>query len=212
VAKLRSDYLGRAALVDHGIGAFVRAARRRPDAPRTWVVASADHGKLLGESGLLGHRSFLFPAIDVPVVVASLGAPKPDPPDRRRCDVFASTVDVVATIAALAGCDLPKACVGRSLLPAAQGQALSTLASEVGCLSEFGRRLMLQTDRYKIVLDVDTRQVTGVYDLLNDPQEKRNLTESVLGCNLMDALRWRVADALLALRAPDPSLDNGPPA
>lgn len=203
LALLLSDYLGRVALVDLGVGLLARAARTRPDADRTWILVLSDHGKLLGESGLIGHRSFLAPALEVPLLVAPVTSCTDPPADRpQRIDGLISTVDAAATIADLAACDLPAACVGRSLLPATRGQKLSTLASETGCLSEFGRRLMLQTDRHKIILDVDTRQVIGVYDLLNDPLETKNLSATVLGKNLIDALRWRIGDALLALRLP----------
>jgi arylsulfatase A-like enzyme len=203
LAVLLSDYLGRVALLDLGIGLIARAARQRPDADRTWILVTSDHGKLLGESGLLGHRSFMAPALEVPVLLAPLAAPaSPDRDEPQRIDGLISTVDVAATIADIAACDLPSACVGHSLLPAVRGKPVATLASEVGCLSEFGRRLMLQNDRHKIILDVDTRQVIGIYDLLNDPLETRNLSETVLGKNLVDALRWRIGDALLSLRFP----------
>lgn len=203
LALLLSDYLGRVALVDLGVGLLARAARQRPDADRTWIVVLSDHGKLLGEAGLIGHRSFLAPALEVPILLAPLKAPDDAREERpQRIDGLISTVDAAATIAELAACDLPAACVGRSLLPAVHGHKLETLAAETGCLSEFGRRLMLQTDRHKIILNVDTRQVLGIYDLLNDPLETKNLSATVLGKNLVDALRCRVSDALLGLRLP----------
>jgi hypothetical protein len=41
----------------------------------------------------------------------------------------------------------------------------------------------------------------GLYDLLNDPEERQNLVNSPIGVNLLDALRWRVGEALMPLRA-----------
>jgi len=70
-----------------------------------------------------------------------------------------------------------------------------------GCVSEFGRRVMLETERHKVVFDVDTRQTLGLYDLLHDPDERTNLVGKPSGNNVMDMMRVRLADALMMMRA-----------
>ena len=44
-------------------------------------------------------------------------------------------------------------------------------------------------------------EATNAYDLLNDADERENLIDSPTGRNLLDALRWRLGDALLPLRS-----------
>ncbi len=251
LANIRSDYLGRVALIDHGLNKLATEIRERNDHASTWMVVASDRGHLLGEHGLVGHRSFLSGAVEVPFIIAppeggisdfkfGSGAPgsdleeespqmlkppeppeppespeSPEPPDstkffssnrkseignRKFHDGLVSTVDVAATIAALGGCDLSPACVGRSLLPAlSEHSSIRPIAG--GCLSEFGKRLMLETERYKVVFNTDTLSAMGLYDLLNDPDERHNLVNSPIGMNLLDALRWRVGEALMPLRA-----------
>ena len=203
VSRIRADYLGRVSLIDHGVGRLLAQLRDRADNDRTWVVAASDRGQLLGEHGLMGHRSFLAGSIKVPIILAP-----PSPVDRRKGGRGVrgiSTVDAAATIAILGGCDLPDAVAGRSLLPLLGGDGAPVFESSGPdglCLSEFGQRLMLETDRYKVVFSTSTRRAIGLYDLLNDGNECENLIPTSAGRNVLDALRWRLAEALLPLRSP----------
>lgn len=198
LGRIRADYLGRVSLIDHGIGQVVDAANNRPDRNHTWTVVASDRGHLLGEHGLIGRRSFLAGAVEVPVIIAApLRGPRPT---SQHDDGLISTVDVAATIGALSGADLPPGVAGRSLLPVFSGNSvLPSLPG--GALSEFNDRLMLETERFKIVFERTRRRCLGLFDLLNDPDEKHNLVDSAMGRNVVDSLRWRLADALLPLRA-----------
>jgi arylsulfatase A-like enzyme len=196
IGRIRADYLGRVSLIDYGVGRLQQAVDERRDASRTWTVLGSDRGYLLGEHGLVGHRSFLAPAIEVPLLIAP-----PTPVESVMHDGLVSVVDVAATIMLLGGCDLPRAVTGRSLLPLMAGDSLPTTAAFGGLLCEFGRRLMLETERYKVVFDTESRCAIGLYDLLNDAAEKQNLVDTAVGRNLLDSLRWRLGDALLPLRS-----------
>ena len=197
VARVRADYLGRVSMIDYAIRRLVDACDHREDRDQTWTVLTADRGHLLGEHGLIGHRSFLAGAVEVPLVLAPpRGHAAPDEPFPEG---LFSTVDVAATIAGLGGADLPPEVGGRSLLPLINGDPL--LPSLHGLLSEFNDRLLLETERYKAVFERKRRRCMGLYDLLNDRDEKRNLIDSPTGQNVLESLRCRLADALLPLRA-----------
>ena len=198
IAQIRSDYLGRVSLIDHGVGRIMAAIEQRDDASHIWTVIASDRGQLLGEHGLVGHRSFLSGAVEVPILIVP---PAPGMvPHGHSQDTLVSTTDVAPTIAALAGCDMPRAAVGRSLLATLSGEPITPVLNG-GCISEFGKRLMLETERYKVIYDTEAHKAIGLYDLLNDASERTNLIEHPTGRNLLDALRWRLGDALLPLRA-----------
>lgn len=197
LARIRADYLGRVCLIDFGIGRILGVASRRSDAANTWTILASDRGQLLGEAGLIGHRSFLAPAVQVPLII------HPPKPVRNRVydTALVSTVDLAPTIAALGSADVPRHCVGRSLLPLIDGHAVqSPLSVNAGCLSEFGRRVMIETERHKCVFHVETHEVIGLYDLLTDPDEKTNLLDSPRGLDVADSMRPRLADTLLPIR------------
>lgn len=194
IGQIRRDYLGRVSLIDHGIGQLIKTAKLRDDHHHTWSLITSDRGCLLGEQGLVGHRSFLAPALEVPVIITP-----PTPVRPRSADDLVSTVDVAATIAALAGCDVPENNPGRSLLPLIMGDDLPQPFT--GLISEFAKRLLLETERYKVVFDTENRQSIGLFDLLNDPDETQNLLGNPVSANLLDSLRWRLADTLMPLCA-----------
>ncbi len=198
LARLRADYLGRVTLLDFGIGRITAQLAKRTDKDRTWIVLAGDHGQLLGEHGLIGHRSFLNAAVETPMVLTP-----PKPMKQKLYDTaLISTADVAPTIADLAGVDVPPALAGRSLLPLLKGQGIaSPITQGGGLISEFGKRLMLETERFKVIFNTQTHEAIALFDLLNDPDEKQNLVRGNTGLNLLDSLRYRLGDALLPLRA-----------
>jgi arylsulfatase A-like enzyme len=229
IGRIRADYLGRVGLVDYGVGRLATAMAARADYQRCWLMLSSDRGHLLGEHGLVGHRSFLAGAVEVPVLLVppapgapgipgipgfpGFHAPRPTDGDDQAPPIegLVSTVDVAATIAGLSGCDMPRPVTGQSvlsLLDADQAfgglDALGALGvvgavRRSSCLSEFNRRLMFQTATHKVIFNTETRSVIGLYDLLTDADEQKNLAGTPPGMNLLDALRWRLGDCLMPL-------------
>lgn len=200
LGRIRCDYLGRVSLLDFGIGRMTSAIRLRPDHLRSWIVLTSDRGQLLGEHGLIGHRSFLAPAIEVPVLIAP---PTPAKPQLYDTGLI-NTLDVAATISALGQVDPPAHSVGRSLLAVVSGQRFQSALASGGSLCEFGRWLLLETERYKLILDTETQHPVAIHDLLDDPQEQDNLLDKPAGMDVLDSLRSRLLDVLLPLTPPAP--------
>ncbi len=201
VARIRADYLGRVSLIDHGVGRLHEAIDRREDAPRTWTVLSADRGHLLGEHGLIGHRSFLASAVEVPFIVTPPDPPSINAPREKFQDGLFSTVDIAPTIAALGGADRPATLPGRSLLPIFNGDPV--LPEPAANLSEFQDRLLLETERHKAVFRTTDRRCLGLYDLVNDPDEQDNLMKrrGDAASRLLQQMRLTLADTLLPVRS-----------
>ena len=201
IARVRADYLGRVSLIDHAVGRLQEAVSLRADAARSWTVLTSDRGQLLGEHGLLGHRSFLAPAIEVPLIVTPPEAPDVSPPKEKFQDGLFSVADVAPTVAALAGADHPETLAGRSVLPIFNGDPV--LPHPAANLSEFHDRVLVETERYKAVFHARDRRCFGLYDLVEDPLEAVNL----IGKNtpatrkLVGLMRLSLAEVLMPLRA-----------
>lgn len=199
ITQLRRHYLGRALLIDQGVGHLRDALVRHDHAETTWTLLTADRGKLLGERGAVGERSLLGPAVTVPLWLLP-----PDGFSQAGIEVdpatvsheLVSTVDVAPTICAIAGLDPPRGAAGQSLLPALRGEAVGRPCA----ISEYGTRLLLETLQHRAVFDTESEQPRSIFDLMRDPDERRDLLDTPEGLALIDMLRWQLAGALMRMR------------
>ncbi len=199
IANIRRHYLARILMVDEMVGRLRQMIEFTGQSDRTWMTMCSDHGMMLGEHGLVGHRAMLGGAVYVPLWVLP-----PEPLQRIAKDdtkpvaanQLLSTTDFAATLCAITGVDAPPGCAGMSALPALQD-------AEVGrdaVLSEYGTRLMLETMSHRVIFDVESDEPLALFDLINDPDERCDLIDTVQAWNLIDVLRLHLAGALMPLR------------
>jgi arylsulfatase A-like enzyme len=116
LAFIRSQYLGKLAFVDARLGRLLDALDRNGLWESTAVVLTTDHGHDLGERGVFGKQ---YPHRDshanIPLLLAH-----PAHPQGGRVEALTQTVDLHATLAALAAAETP-APHARSLLPLLEG-------------------------------------------------------------------------------------------
>ena len=68
IKACRADYADHMRLLDDQLGLLLSGLQNRKDHPRTAVLATSDHGELLGDGGMLYKANFLEGAIRVPFV------------------------------------------------------------------------------------------------------------------------------------------------
>jgi arylsulfatase A-like enzyme len=203
IATIRRHYLARVLMVDEMVGRLRRAVEFTGQSDKTWITLSSEHGTLLGERGLVGPRALLGGAVYVPMWVmppqAAASHKEQETGDAEvtvsGCQLL-STCDFAATVCAIGGVDAPPGCVGRSVLPALNGQDVG--ADSV--LSEYSGHLMLETMRHRVIYDVEADRPTALFDLINDPDERFDLVDSIEAWNVIDMLRLHLAGALMPLR------------
>ena len=103
VRRARRAYFANISYVDEKIGEILDVLKRTRQEENTIVVFLSDHGDMLGERGMWFKMSFFEGSARVPLMIAAPG-PDLDPPG--RIDTPVSTLDVVPTLAELAGIDL----------------------------------------------------------------------------------------------------------
>jgi choline-sulfatase len=172
VRAARRAYYGAVSYVDDQIGALLAALREARFAENTIVMLLADHGDMLGERGLWYKMSFFEPACRIPLIVHAPGRFA-----ARRVPDSASLVDMLPTLCELAGAG------GADFATPLDGVSLTTqLAGGAGQDEVIGEYLaegaiaplvMIKRGRYKFIHSpADPDQL---YDLLEDPDELRNL-------------------------------------
>lgn len=159
--------------VDEGVREVVKTLGETGELDNTYIVFTSDNGYLLGEHKLLGKNYFYNESLQVPLLVRGPGVD-----EGRRSSRPVTAVDLVPTLAELAGAEPGRVVDGKSFLPILQGQTM-----------RWRRHQLVQagagTERGWIVRGVRTSRwayaknfATGREQLINlkrDPYEMRNL-------------------------------------
>ncbi|MFL6196197.1 MAG: sulfatase-like hydrolase/transferase [Thermoanaerobaculia bacterium] len=162
-------YLGEVAATDGFLAPLLGPFLDGKEKPAL-VIVTADHGEALGDHGELTHGLFAYEAtLKVPLVVWGPGV---EPGRDRRP---ARHVDIVPTVLAFLGREIPKDLPGRSLLAPAEPHPEGTDAYFEALSTSLNRgwaplRGLLREGRKLIDLPLPE-----LYDLPQDPKEERNL-------------------------------------
>lgn len=177
--KPRDRYDGEVAFVDHHFGRVLTALEQAPFGGRTAVIVTSDHGEAFGEHGMIRHGFELWEELArVPLIIKVPGVPP------RRVTARRSAIDVVPTVLDLFKLPFtargPKDFLsGESLLPdllrpAAQADPERPVFIDMARGPHNAERQALIDGNQK--LTVSEGRVLGLYDLAEDPAEKRNLS------------------------------------
>lgn len=170
VRRSRRAYFANISYIDERIGELLAILEICRMAENTVVLFVSDHGDMLGERGLWFKMNFFEGSARVPLMIAA-----PDLP-ARRIDHPVSTLDVLPTLAELAGLDLSSVMPwtdGESLVPLAQGRGTrSPVPMEYAAEGSEAPLVALRDGPWKLVLcDLDPPILTHLDD---DPQERIN--------------------------------------
>lgn len=199
------------AYTDEQIGRLLKALSDRGLLSNTIVVLTSDHGELLGEHGVLGHRYLYEENIRVPLAIA---LPEGGGAGRRVASQVRS-IDIVPTVLDAAGLELPADLDGRSLLPflsdvdeprAASPREAWTYAPEVN----FGLSLRVDNRIKYTFNDTAWAPLNGseaVFDLVASPGESRNVLPDFAG---VDALYASMFDRITLVPGLRIRLRSGP--
>lgn len=173
------NFYSQMSMVDDGVGQIISALEEQEIVNETVIIYTADHGMSLGTHGFWGHGEDTWPsnmhreAYNVPLIVV----------DPRRAgngsvlDTPVSTIDIFATILALAGIDYRETSTRptKSLLPIIDHDR-----------SEAENHVFIEQEETRAVRTTDYLYVERVrsssfnfideyYDLVSDPDERTNL-------------------------------------
>lgn len=165
VRRARRAYYAMIDYADGLIGGVLAALRESGEWERTAVVATSDHGDMLGERGLWFKMTFHERAVRVPLILEAPWLPP------RRVPEPVSLVDLLPTLMELAGVDAKPvdALDGTSLL-GPRGEAVHGEYMAEGTTEPM---FMIRRGRFKyIACEGDPPQL---FDLSHDPLELDNL-------------------------------------
>ncbi len=172
------DQLRTLAAVDEGVGALLRALKRKGQLDNTVVVYTSDNGYLLGEHGQFDNKRFAYEeSIRVPLLIRYPRLIAPG----TRVEALALNIDVAPTLLELAGAEPLEKVHGRSLLPLLGGRAEGWRESFLAeyFLEKVAPRApaweAARGARWKLIHYTELEGMDELYDLASDPHEMRNL-------------------------------------
>ncbi len=172
IREARRNYLGMVSWVDDRIGKLLAELRRLQLEKDFVVVFTSDHGAMLGEHGQWSKRYMLEWSCRVPLIVSGPGRL----PAGRRIAAPVSLIDMLPTMADLAGSKIETPTDGQSLVPLLREE--ETGNGRVAIAEYLGEGViepirMVRWEHYKYI--VVNGYPPQLYDLQTDPHENVNV-------------------------------------
>ncbi|MGA0540128.1 choline-sulfatase [Neotabrizicola sp. VNH66] len=170
IRRARQGYFANISYVDDKIGEIldvVEATRQE-----AIVIFVSDHGDMLGDRGLWFKMNFFEGSARVPLMIAAPGLTP------GLVETPVSTIDVVPTLAALAGIDLSEVAPwtdGMNLLPVAAGADRGAVPMEYAAEGSITPLVGLRQGAWKYIRCAADPDL--LFDVANDPGERENLAE-----------------------------------
>lgn len=159
--------------VDHQIGRILEALRKSGKDKNTIIVFAGDNGLAVGQHGLLGKQNPYEHSIRVPLIFSGRGIPK-----GRQINSYVYLHDIYPTLCQLAGIPAPPTVEGNSMSDAFTSKSFR--GRDHAFFAYINLQRAIVKDGFKMaVYNVENKPYTQLFDLKNDPLEKKNLaTES----------------------------------
>jgi arylsulfatase A-like enzyme len=189
--------------IDRAVGRIMTALAKLGLDQNTIVIFTSDNGYMYGEHGRLGGKWLMYEeSVRVPLIVRDprQGAAQRD----RRVAEMALNIDLAPTMLDLAGIGVPPAMQGRSLTPLLRGEASDWREDWFYEHTYRGHAIAategIRSDRWKYVRYVDEDPpLEQLFDLQNDPHERRDLAGHAAQAPVLQHLRARWQAWLAAL-------------
>jgi len=190
IRRARRAYYGSISYLDKMIGEILETLEATGSAENTAIVFASDHGEMLGERGMWFKKHFFEPSLRIPLLMKIPGVA----PQQIATPV--SLVDLLPTFMGLAtgtgwtsevqpldGTDLT--------LLLQQEQPDRAVYAEYLAEATTAPILMIRQGRYKFICSADDPPL--LFDLIDDPDERRNLATDPAQANRVAAFQSDVA-------------------
>lgn len=162
-----ADYYASITFVDAQVGRILAALKESGQYDNTLIVFSSDHGLAIGSHGLFGKQSLYDHSMHSPLIMVGPGVAA-----GKKSDALCYLLDIYPTLGELAGVLGPQGSEGKSLAPVLAGKEKATRDVLFTAYTTVQRAV--RDDRWKLLVYPQVHK-TQLFDLQNDPSEKKDL-------------------------------------
>ncbi len=195
VARMRANYAGNVTLIDEQIGHVLKTIEDRGEMEDTVIVFTSDHGEMNGDYGLIYKETFLDGAARVPLIVRT---PRTAAAGATVCTAPVEWFDVGPTLVELSGGRIDYRQYARSLVPVVHSPPpprSRQVHHRTEALCEIWGEHMITDGTWKLAINLEGRPYM-LFDLANDPEERRNLAGSGEHEAVETRLRLRILERI----------------
>jgi arylsulfatase A-like enzyme len=185
VRKHWHEYLAVITALDGHIGRLIEALKAHGMYDNTLFIFSSDQGLAMGSHGLMGKQNLYDAGMKAPLIMAGPGVPK------GETTALAYLLDIFPTICDLVGAKIPDGLDGRSLKPVISGQSAGVRDSLFLAYRDVQRAV--RDERYKLIRYPQVN-VTQLFDLKEDPDERKNLADDPAQAERIKQLTAKLAE------------------
>jgi arylsulfatase A-like enzyme len=168
IRRTHQEYYATISGMDFHIGRLLGTLRELGLDDNTIIIFSADQGIAIGSHGLLGKQNLYDDSMKAPLILAGPGIP------RGRSEALVYLLDIYPTVCDLVGAPLPQGIDGIGFKSVIKNQARTARQDLFLAYRDVQRAW--RDDRWKLIRYPQVN-VTQLFDLRNDPDEKRNLAD-----------------------------------
>ncbi|WP_044209230.1 sulfatase-like hydrolase/transferase [Flammeovirga sp. OC4] len=163
--------------VDQEITKIRKKLEEKGLADNTVIILMGDNGFFLGERQISGKWLMYDNSIRVPMIIFD-----PRGKEHHDIDQMALNIDITATLADLAGAEVPSAWHGKSLMPFVNGEAETfdrdtVLVEHLWEFDHIPPSEGVRTSEWKYLRYVNDKSIEELYNLKKDPRETKNLAK-----------------------------------
>jgi arylsulfatase A-like enzyme len=188
-----ADYYATISHTDAQIGRILEALEKTGRLGDTIIVFASDNGLAVGRHGLMGKQNVYEHAVRVPLVIAGPGIPR-GKTRGQLCYLF----DIYPTLCELAGLKTPGTVEFKSLGPVLGDAGAKHRGRLYFAFMSWQRAV--RNARYKLIeYCVGNSRYTQLFDLVDDPEETRNLAGDAGYSGTLEALRTLLKEERIRL-------------
>lgn len=167
--------------LDAQIGRILDTLQRSGQAENTYIIFAGDNGLSLGSHAFMGKQNVYEHSMKVPLLFTGPGIPADE-----RHEGLVYMQDLVPTLLDFAGVTPPDTMEYQSLAPLLRGESVAGRSHIYGAYMMLQR--MVRNERYKLIY-YPTIQRHRLYDLQNDPQELKDLSDQPEYASLLQEMK-----------------------